>query len=397
MDRSIVVVDDEPRVLELMRQLLEPAGYECQFAESGERALELLARQPAGMVVSDMSMPDMNGRQFLRRVKEAYPDVMRVLLTGYMEEHENLNALREGTANLCIFKPWDNDQFLSVIRRLFDTMDVLRSSHVLTAISQVSSLPSVSGVYSRVCAIINEDGDMDKVVAAISEDQSIAAKVLQVINSSFYSVKTGSLKQAAVFLGYINIRSIVLATQLLSFANQNNPVQDKLLYRLWQHSGLANQILQTLYVEIFQKKPPEVAATAGLLHDIGRVFLLVHQGEPYREMIQAKRLWGRASLCEAEREAYLVSHDEVGAYLLNWWGFPYALVEAALYHHHPLDGRVIHRDIVCMTHLAHVYSWWVLSGGDKEVQQEFDPDVFSFLGISKDFCDRVLERSRLHY
>ncbi|HWR40868.1 MAG TPA: HDOD domain-containing protein [Patescibacteria group bacterium] len=396
MVKRILFVDDEPQVLESMRQLLERTEYECLLAENSDNALALLAENPVGMIICDMSMPGMNGRQLLRRIKDLYPGTLRVLLTGYTEEHENLNALREGTANLCIFKPWDNEQMLSVIQRLFDTLDKMMSRNVLSSVSRVSSLPSVSGVYSRVCAIINEEGDMDKVVAAIAADQSIAAKVLQVINSSFYSVKTGSLKQAAVFLGYINIRSIVLATNLLSFSD-NSPVQDKLLYRLWQHSGLANQILQTLYVEVFQKKPPEIAATAGLLHDIGRVFLLMNQGESYREMIQAKRLWGRSSLCDAEREAYYVSHDEVGGYLLNWWGFPYALVEAAVYHHHPLDSRVIHREIVCMTHLAHVYSWSVLTAGAKEVQQEFDSDVFSFLGVSKDFCDRVVERSRLQY
>ena len=396
MLKRIIFVDDEPHVLETMRKLLEKTHYECLLADRGETALKLLAENPAGMIVCDMNMPEMSGRQLLRRVKELYPGMLRVLLTGYAEEHDNLTALREGSANLCIFKPWDNDQLLSMIHRLFDTLDKMMSRNVLAAVSRVSSLPSVSQVYSKVCSIINEEGDMDRVVAAISEDQSIAAKVLQVINSSFYSIKTGSLKQAAVFLGYINIRSIVLITNLLTFSD-SGPTHDKMLYRLWQHSSLANQLLQNLYVELFQKKPPEIAATAGLLHDIGRVFLLTNQGDAYRNLIQAKRLWGRASLCEAEQETYHVSHDEVGGYLLNWWGFPYALIEAALYHHHPLDSRVIHREIVCMTHLAHVYSWALLMPGVKEVQHEFDPDVFAFLGVSKEFCDRVVERSRLQH
>ena len=110
--------------------------YECLFAGSGAAALALLAEQPAGMIVCDMNMPEMNGRQLLRRVKELYPGMLRILLTGYAEEHENLNALREGTANLCIFKPWDDEQLLSVIQRLFHTMDKMMSRHVLAAVSR---------------------------------------------------------------------------------------------------------------------------------------------------------------------------------------------------------------------------------------------------------------------
>ena len=369
---------------------------QCHFAFTAEQALQMLAQQDFALFVSDYNLPrqNQNGRQLLQEVKLLYPATFRILLTEYVHENEQLSALREGSAQLCLAKPCSEERMLSVLKRLLASMEIMHSREILAAIAQMHALPTISGVYSRVCTIIDQDGGMEKVVTAIAKDQSIAAKVLQVINSSFYAVKTGSLKQAAVLLGYINIRSIVLVASVFNFPPQE-PVIAKVYHRLWQHSSVANQLLQSLHLAIYKRKASEFSATAGLLHDIGRVVFLMAQANEYRSLMQVNHASDSEQLSELERKLFGVAHDELGGYLLNWWGFPYCLAEAALYHHKPLDARVLEREITCLTHLAHWYSWRLLSPKDKIIKQELDTDVFSYLGVSKEYCDNIVAQLHL--
>ena len=98
MKASILFVDDEKPILRSLRRLFQDAEYELFFVENGDAALRFLQLQRVDLVISDMRMPVMDGHQLLRRVKELYPQTMRLILSGFAEKNQVFTSLLDGSA-----------------------------------------------------------------------------------------------------------------------------------------------------------------------------------------------------------------------------------------------------------------------------------------------------------
>ncbi|TMQ03211.1 MAG: response regulator [Deltaproteobacteria bacterium] len=86
-ERTILVVDDEVDVLEMIETGLRAAGYRIYLADSGERAIELFERHPADLVICDIRMPGMDGITVITRLREHDPDLPVVVLTGHLTDN----------------------------------------------------------------------------------------------------------------------------------------------------------------------------------------------------------------------------------------------------------------------------------------------------------------------
>ena len=116
----ILLVDDEASILSSLKRVLRPKGYTLITAESGAEGLRLLEEHPVDLIVSDMRMPEMNGAQFLGKAKERFPDVMRILLTGYSEITATISAINDGGIYHYLQKPWDEQDLLLTIQRALE-------------------------------------------------------------------------------------------------------------------------------------------------------------------------------------------------------------------------------------------------------------------------------------
>jgi diguanylate cyclase (GGDEF)-like protein/PAS domain S-box-containing protein len=116
---TLLLVDDEPNVLHSLRRLLRREGYRILTAGSGIEALELLALQPVQVIVSDQRMPGMSGVEFLSKVKELYPETVRMSLSGYSEISTVTDAINKGAIWKYITKPWDDELLVQEIRTAF--------------------------------------------------------------------------------------------------------------------------------------------------------------------------------------------------------------------------------------------------------------------------------------
>lgn len=116
---TLLFVDDEANILAALKRLFRPYGYRIFTAEGGKPGLEILAVEKVDLVISDMRMPEMNGAQFLEKVREQWPDTIRILLTGYAEIGTTIDAINKGRIYRYISKPWeDNDISLTVRQAL---------------------------------------------------------------------------------------------------------------------------------------------------------------------------------------------------------------------------------------------------------------------------------------
>lgn len=118
MDKGkIVVVDDEKIVTSAFKTLLKVEGFsDAHFFNSPSEALEFLKTNQPDLVISDFLMPEMNGLEFLQEVKKMYPEVSKILLTGYADKENAIKAINEIGLYRYIEKPWNNDDLIINIK-----------------------------------------------------------------------------------------------------------------------------------------------------------------------------------------------------------------------------------------------------------------------------------------
>ena len=109
MERTLLLVDDEENISAALTRLLRRDGYRILRANSGKDGLEMLAQNPVGVIISDQRMPEMTGVEFLSKVKDIYPDTVRIVLSGYTELNSVTDAINRGAIYKFLTKPWEDD------------------------------------------------------------------------------------------------------------------------------------------------------------------------------------------------------------------------------------------------------------------------------------------------
>lgn len=113
---SILIVDDEINVIHSLTRLLRSRkNWTVETYENSKDALKRAECNIFDIVISDYKMPDMDGLEFLERLKELQPDAIRILLTGSLNPDVLINAINRAGAFRFIHKPWDNDELLKII------------------------------------------------------------------------------------------------------------------------------------------------------------------------------------------------------------------------------------------------------------------------------------------
>ncbi|MBI4743018.1 MAG: EAL domain-containing protein [Betaproteobacteria bacterium] len=117
--QTLLLVDDEPGILSSLSRLLRREGFRILTALSPGEAFELLAKEQVQVIVSDQRMPEMSGTEFFARVRQLYPDTIRIVLTGYTDLDSVTGAINRGAIYKFLTKPWDDDQLREQVREAF--------------------------------------------------------------------------------------------------------------------------------------------------------------------------------------------------------------------------------------------------------------------------------------
>ncbi|HBL10920.1 MAG TPA: adenylate cyclase, partial [Cyanobacteria bacterium UBA11162] len=123
---KLLVVDDEPDNLDLLYRTFH-REYKVLRAENGPSALEILANEgDVAVIISDQRMPLMSGTEFLSLTAAQYPDIIRIILTGYTDVEDLVEAINAGKVFKYVTKPWNADELKAVVRQAMDTHNVLK-------------------------------------------------------------------------------------------------------------------------------------------------------------------------------------------------------------------------------------------------------------------------------
>ena len=119
---QILIIDDHDSMREGLELLLRKRGHKTLSAESGARGMELLAENGADLVITDLKMAHMDGLQVLGAVREEYPDVAVLLITGYGTIEKAVEAMKLGASDF-LTKPFSSEEFRVKVDRLVQTME----------------------------------------------------------------------------------------------------------------------------------------------------------------------------------------------------------------------------------------------------------------------------------
>lgn len=196
---TLLFVDDEPAILSALRRLFRPLGYRILLAESGDAALEVLAREPVDLVLSDMRMPGMNGAQLQQIVCQRWPDVARLLLTGYADISSTIAAINQGEIQRYIAKPWDDQELLLAVREGLERARLRQENRRLLALTQAHNEQLERRVAARTSELSQVNAMLEQAFADLRQNFLLSIKVfaglmeLREAGQAGYSERVGQL------------------------------------------------------------------------------------------------------------------------------------------------------------------------------------------------------------
>ena len=208
--------------------------------------------------------------------------------------------------------------------------------HLIEKTLRLETIPDI--YYKIIAAINNPDTSLDTIAQIVSKDVTLSAKVLQLVNSSFYSLrqKVDTLTWALALIGTNQLINIVSGVSAVSLF-KNIPSQLMNMASFWEHSIACGTTARLLAGYFKRSAEAERFFVAGLLHDIGRLILLRNLPDSCIELFQQA---GREKifLFVAESKTFGADHSHIGAKMALKWNLPETLVDMIKGHHSP--GKV---------------------------------------------------------
>ena len=128
----VLFLDDEENVLKSLERMFHNESYGIVTAVNAQHALDVITREPIKVVLSDQRMPNMNGVEFLRRVKEKKPDIVRILFTAYSDLTAAETAINVSEVYRYISKPWTEEELKSSVHQALLHYDLVLENRRLT-------------------------------------------------------------------------------------------------------------------------------------------------------------------------------------------------------------------------------------------------------------------------
>lgn len=332
---TVLFISDEPEILTSAKRILYLNHYDWKMlqATTTAAALKLLEEHPVRVIVWDISQPAAGKQEFLVTVKNRWPQSVRIVLAD--PSVCDANCMASGLVHQFLQKPCPADVVIQTIEKAFQTEDVIDDSNLKNILVQLKTIPSQPSAYTQIVEEIKKsDVSTATVGKIISQDVSMSAKILHLVNSAFFSLPQTIIDptQAVVMLGVETIRDLVLAIGIFSQFDLSK--QEKFeLNNLWNHSQRTSSLAKTIVTQCGgNKQQINHALIAGLVHDIGKLVLADNLPDQY-EAFMKKCPKQKTSLYEVEIAEMGTSHAHIGAYLLGVWGLPDPIIQGVIGHH----------------------------------------------------------------
>jgi len=280
---AVLFVDDEVNILRALQRLLRSEPIEVRTATRTAEALAILAEHPIQVIVSDQRMPGGTGVDLLAAVREQYPDIVRLMLSGLTEIDVAVDAINRGQIYRLITKPWNGDELRATLRQAFDHWDLKQ---------EIRRLDRLTRQQNEELQDLNRNLEM-----MVRERTKQLAEKNQELRDAYIQT----------------IRALAEAVDAKDTYTRGHS----------ERVGVyASKIARELE---FPKAMIERVYIAGLLHDVGKIGV--------RDAVIAK-----PARLDAAEYAEMKRHPEIGARILEPVRFLSDVVPCVRHHHEWYDG-----------------------------------------------------------
>ena len=214
-------------------------------------------------------------------------------------------------------------------------------------IETVQTLATIPAVAKRLLELVaNPAVTLTEISHFISSDPVLTARVLRMVNSPVYGFpgRISSVNQAVLLLGLNVVKGLLFGVTVFDLMQQA-------MIGLWEHS-LGCAILSRLIAKKKGLKDPEEASIYGLLHDMGKVILVIQFPEEYEKVMREAEEKG-LTVYEVESDYFSTTHATVGAWIAEQWSFPAPIIDVIRHHHKPHLSKSIPME-TAVVHFADV-------------------------------------------
>jgi len=374
-DRKLLLVDDETNILKALKRLLRRDGYTILLANSGEEALQLLPENKIGVIISDHRMPAMTGTELLAEVKNLYPDITRVVLSGFSDIDSITEAINQGNIYKYLAKPWDDAEIRTTVQEAFERFE-LRTENTRLAEelkqanitlkqenTEASSLLEQMVNHNRdAIIVVNQERKIifsnpsalsllvdhyrvlegDQFVMPFQEDQIMQQRLERsgrpdlLLEVRSVTIKHEGEPAFLVTLHDISAIEYIYEQKQNAEANLSKIIQQILrvinanIEKIDSYTALHEERVSCLAAAIGEQlelSDGEIDGlkVAGLIHDVGKLYVPLDVLNRPGPMTEAERL-------------VVQQHTEVGDKLVSKVDFPWPIQQIVGQHHERLDG-----------------------------------------------------------
>ena len=318
----IVIVGDEVGRADALQRELSQAladfglSWDVRWVAPEDAESATAGESPIDVLVCELDAGARRAAALLSQLRSERPEAVRILLLENGQDADALQAL--DSAHRLLRKPLDAGELIEAVESVIELRELLDNAELNEAIGRIGALPPPPKLYIDLTQLMRDpDTDSADVSDLLSQDPVLAAKVLRLCNSAYFSAGrvVTDIRSAVTRLGLQNIQRLVLATEAFGGTGEVDGVdREAMQARALATSRLAGQLLGG--------PSAELAATAGLLAEVGKLLPGV-----------------RFALADGtEQNPEGPNFAEAGAYLLGLWGLPMPIVEAVAHHQQP--GRM---------------------------------------------------------
>lgn len=277
MKPVIVFIDDEPNILQGIRRFTrtQRGAWDMHFLKSGHEAIELVAKTPVDVIVSDMRMPEITGADLLEHISLKAPGIIRIILSGEAEQAQTYRTI--GRSHRFIAKPCDPSALIQEIDAILLLRQRLGYKHATNCVSVFNQLQSPAPAFAKLQEVLaHEEPSLEAVTKVIENDPSLAARVLQLVNSAYFGrpLATVSVKRAVKTIGVPSLRILLALKRLGNAGPEHTPehtYEKKAFAHYLKATDLAQHTAQKLQQFGSDEATCEIAYAAGLFSMLGAI------------------------------------------------------------------------------------------------------------------------------
>jgi len=190
---KVLFVDDEENILSAIRRAMMREPYICYYARSGIEALAIMDEKKIDIVVSDMKMPNMSGLELMKKIKESYPDTIKIILSGYAQIAQVIATVNNVDLYKFLLKPWNNEELYETLKEASNYVRLLETKN-----REFEELETKSVMYQKIINIRQSGESITR--DDIGNVKTISSKFFKIMNFLISIKNEGNILGLAIKL-----------------------------------------------------------------------------------------------------------------------------------------------------------------------------------------------------